>query len=82
MLIRDTIDRTSRVGSTVAVVSACAAIPACCDRVYVILRCAPCGLVPRGARLEYSKPPQSYHEHESRVFEIIEVPVNYYYESI
>ena len=48
MLIRDSIDRTARVGSTVAVALACGAFLACRDRVCVISRGAPCGGVPGG----------------------------------
>eukprot|EP00966_Prymnesium_polylepis_P031621 735662-Prymnesium_polylepis.1 len=38
MLICDTVDRMTRVGSAVAVAPACGAIPACRDRVCVIAR--------------------------------------------
>ena len=73
-----TIDRVARVGSTVALASVCGAIPACSDRVCVISRVAPRGVVPGGDFGEFSSSPQSFPDCFECLYVIFMHPSKYY----
>ena len=77
MLIRDSIDRATQVGSAAAVALACGAFLACRDRVCVISRGAPCGGAPGGVRHEFPSSPQNYLEVVRSISEVLRASFKY-----
>ena len=64
------IDRVARAGSAVAMALACGAFLGCHVMFDAYVRGASCGGVPEGDFAEFSRPPQSFPEHDRHGFEL------------